>query len=218
MFNVDTRNAKLAFTVDQNQVLAAMVEGARRREFDETPLARQLANGLADLREVARTPSAVARLLGGEALTARAEATWWIVKRQEGTFLSKGIFLAVLDKADAVDVALTLKWLTGHFAPPSCRHERKAKKCLGRVVTFQRYVHQPLLALNRKFDFRVLALVLNVDPLRVYIMRLAFPKIASMDYDPSPDKVSSRDFLSRARRLSLVVSHTHAPRRFKGGG
>ena len=42
----------------------------------------------------------------------------------------------------------------------------------------QEYVKHPLLYRGRKFDLRVWAVITSIDPLRIYLLDHAFPKVA----------------------------------------
>lgn len=116
-----------------------------------------------------------------DVLKGATEPSWWIVKRQNGTFLSRGIHLATtLWPNETSSDAQLRRWLRRNVAHPTqCRDGG----CDARVVTFQRYVERPLVAFGRKFDLRVWVVITSVSPLRLYLMRHAFPKISSRTFD-----------------------------------
>jgi len=48
--------------------------------------------------------------------------------------------------------------------------------------TVQEYIRDPLTYQKRKFDLRVWAVVTSIDPLRIYILDHAMPKVSTMEY------------------------------------
>ncbi|KAJ8599336.1 hypothetical protein CTAYLR_005325 [Chrysophaeum taylorii] len=110
--------------------------------------------------------------------------TWWIVKPQKGTFLSQGMHLSQLAKADVNSEASLLDWISANVVEPSCRERYDPHKCDRRLVTFQIYVHKPALFHGRKFDVRLWFAMTSVDPLRVFLLRHGYPKVSSRAYVP----------------------------------
>uniref|UniRef100_A0A7S0TCK6 Tubulin--tyrosine ligase-like protein 9 n=1 Tax=Chrysocystis fragilis TaxID=1411660 RepID=A0A7S0TCK6_9STRA len=116
-----------------------------------------------------------------------AAPTWWIVKPQKGTFLSRGMHLSLLTTSDVNSRNAMLSWIANNVVEPGCK-ERKVDRvtCARRMVTFQIYVHKPALFHDRKFDMRFWVVVASVDPLRLYLLRHAYPKIASKPFSADP--------------------------------
>jgi len=52
----------------------------------------------------------------------------------------------------------------------------------------QRYLHQPLLIENLKFDLRIYILLCGVDPLRVYFYKEGLCRLATTEYKPPREK------------------------------
>lgn len=118
--------------------------------------------------------------------------TWWIVKPQKGTFLSRGMHLSMLNRADLNSRNALLSWVANNVIEPGCR-DRKSEtpsiKCDRRMVTFQIYVHKPALFHNRKFDMRLWLLVTSIDPLRLFLLRHGYPKVSSRDFNNSAELI-----------------------------
>ena len=180
-FNVDSTDGYSHFVV-RHYILSDILRLSSRLDFDHagdflpTPRAEEVHHKLAAKKKKMTTHEGV---------------THWIVKRQNGTYLSKGIHLARLDPEKVGTDDRDLKeWLFRNFAPPQCRakrrHHAKTTDCVGRVVSFQRYVDDPLLAFGRKFDLRFLIVIASIDPLRLYLMRHAYPKISSRTWAENP--------------------------------
>mmetsp|Transcript_33274 Transcript_33274/g.106215 ORF Transcript_33274/g.106215 Transcript_33274/m.106215 type:complete len:773 (-) Transcript_33274:50-2368(-) len=109
--------------------------------------------------------------------------SFWIVKPQKGTYESRGMHLSQLYGEDVASKDSFLKWLSHSLIDPSCRITYDKVRCDRRKKTFQYYVHNPLLFQRRKFDLRVWLLVTSIDPLRVYLLRHAYPKVSTRTYD-----------------------------------
>ena len=48
----------------------------------------------------------------------------------------------------------------------------------------QKYIENPMLILNRKFDIRVWVIVSSWNPLKIYIFRECYLRFSCNDYDP----------------------------------
>ena len=115
----------------------------------------------------------------------------WILKPQQ-SFNQIGISMLYLDEADASSDGAMERWL--HAAVPQGQG----------VWTLQEYVMHPLLYRRRKFDLRVWALVTSLEPLRVYMLATAFPKVSSVEYSADA-AVVGRHCLSRPQCACMHV-------------
>ncbi|KAH8059999.1 hypothetical protein JL722_4953 [Aureococcus anophagefferens] len=106
----------------------------------------------------------------------------FIVKPQKDTYLSRGMHLARLDSKHVKDRSALLRWIQSHVVDKSCDKKWDAIRCARRRVTFQLYVQRPATVHGRKFDMRFWVLFTSLDPLRVYVMRHAYPKVATKKY------------------------------------
>ena len=79
------------------------------------------------------------------------------------------------------------------------RGDEATQRWLERVIpldgswTLQEYVKHPLLYRGRKFDMRVWAVITSIDPLRIFLLEHAFPKVqrGSRDALPSRTRVAA---------------------------
>lgn len=123
-------------------------------------------------------------------LTANSvDNVWWIVKPQADTYLSRGMHIVQLPPHLLKSKEEFVYWVNVSLVPPSCFHYYRKQSCSRRKMSFQRYIHQPALVYNRKFDIRVCVLVTSIDPLRAFIMRHSYPKIASQTYSSAPEHI-----------------------------
>ncbi|KAH8099196.1 hypothetical protein JL720_2180 [Aureococcus anophagefferens] len=106
----------------------------------------------------------------------------FIVKPQKDTYLSRGMHLARLDSKHVKDRSALLRWIQSHVVDKSCDKKWDDIRCARRRVTFQLYVQRPATVHGRKFDMRFWVLFTSLDPLRVYVMRHAYPKVATKKY------------------------------------
>lgn len=115
----------------------------------------------------------------------------WILKPQQ-SFNQIGISMLYLDERDAASDSAMERWL--HAAVPQGQG----------VWTLQEYVMHPLLYRRRKFDLRVWALITSLEPLRVYMLATAFPKVSSVEYSTDA-AVVGRHCLSRPQCACMHV-------------
>lgn len=113
--------------------------------------------------------------------------TWWIVKPQKGTFLSRGMHISQLRKTDMNTPTTFVNWIAKNVMEPSCAVKYESSKCDRRMVSFQIYVHKPALFHGRKFDMRFWLVVASLDPLRLYMLRHAYPKVSSREFTTGND-------------------------------
>lgn len=119
--------------------------------------------------------------------------TWWIVKPQKGTFLSRGMHLSQLSKVDMNSKNSLLSWIANNVIEPRCKKEtRSSADCHRRMVTFQIYVNSPALFHGRKFDMRVWIIVTSVDPLRLFLLRHGYPKVASRPFSRGQQQINDQ--------------------------
>ena len=116
-------------------------------------------------------------------LKAKRMLTYWIVKPQKGTWLSRGMHLVPLYVKDLITKTKFLNWISRAVMEESCQRRYEPWKCDRREVTFQLYVHTPALFYDRKFDLRVWVAITSLNPFRVYLLRHAYPKVASRPFD-----------------------------------
>ena len=135
----------------------------------------------------------------------------WIVKPREGSYLSRGMHVVTMSRRDVATPAALDAWVLDRVVDRDCRRPaaRRGPECDRRKnVTFQRYVHRTALVRGRKFDVRVWVLVTSVDPLRLYVLRHGYPKIASRAY------TGTRDLGDQCRHVRLMLD----PACVRGGG
>ena len=126
----------------------------------------------------------------------------WIVKPREGSYLSRGMHVVTMSRRDVATPAALDAWVLDRVVDRDCRRPaaRRGPECDRRKnVTFQRYVHRTALVRGRKFDVRVWVLVTSVDPLRLYVLRHGYPKIASRAY------TGTRDLGDQCRHVRLML-------------
>ncbi|KAJ8603023.1 hypothetical protein CTAYLR_001572 [Chrysophaeum taylorii] len=112
------------------------------------------------------------------ALSARYRGQlWWIIKPQSDSFFSRGMHLSKLEFMPS-KVAF-VRWVNVSIVSTACLRHYNPETCSRRKVSFQRYLHTPATVYGRKFDMRAWVLVTSINPLRVFMMRHAYPKIAS---------------------------------------
>ena len=109
--------------------------------------------------------------------------SFWIVKPQKGTYESRGMHLAQLGPEHVTSDEAFIKWLSNSLMDPACKIQYDKIRCDRRMMTYQYYVHNPLLYMHRKFDLRIWLLITSIDPLRVYLLRHAYPKVSTKPYD-----------------------------------
>lgn len=119
----------------------------------------------------------------------------WILKPQQ-SFNQIGISMVYLDEVDTASDESAEHWLR-QALPPG----------LSGSWTLQEYVMHPLLYKKRKFDLRVWALITSLEPLRLFMLSTAFPKISSVDYSAAAEVVG-RHCLSTA---SCACMHIRMP-------
>ncbi|KAJ1640138.1 hypothetical protein T492DRAFT_855501, partial [Pavlovales sp. CCMP2436] len=83
-------------------------------------------------------------------------------------YSQKGIGLVHLGESDASSDGALIRWVEQHVPTGD--------------YTLQEYLAVPMLWNDRKFDLRVMALMTSVQPLRLYVLGHAFPKIATEPY------------------------------------
>ena len=76
------------------------------------------------------------------------------------------------------------------------------------MLVAQEYVHDPLLWRGRKFDFRFMAVVTSMEPLRIFIQRFGFIKTGVAPYDD--DLVRRKRELKKPKSLEVCKHITTA--------
>ena len=54
-----------------------------------------------------------------------------------------------------------------------------------KVWVIQKYIENPMLIMNRKFDIRVWVVIPSWNPLRIYIFKECYLRFGCNDYDPT---------------------------------
>lgn len=103
----------------------------------------------------------------------------WIVKPQR-RYLSLGMHLATLEDADLSSVEAITAWARREVPPAQQKQKRHTKQ--PGEFTIQRYIDHPGLIGLRKFDLRLWVFIASIEPLEVYLLDVAFPKISVLDY------------------------------------
>ena len=105
--------------------------------------------------------------------------------------LHTGISMVFLEAEDVASEEATQRWMD-RIIP------------LDGSWTLQEYVKHPLLYRGRKFDMRVWAVITSIDPLRLFLLEHAFPKVSTVPYSPDAATVG-RHCLSSARCACMHV-------------
>ncbi|CAH0364577.1 unnamed protein product [Pelagomonas calceolata] len=103
----------------------------------------------------------------------------WIVKPQR-RYLSLGMHLAVLRESDAASLDTLASWLSKEVPVEEKLPHYRTKQ--PGEFTLQQYVARPARLDKRKFDLRVWVLITSLEPLTVFMLDVAFPKISVVDY------------------------------------
>ena len=103
----------------------------------------------------------------------------WIVKPQR-RYLSLGMHLAVLRESDAASLDTLAAWLSREVPVEEKLPHYRTKQ--PGEFTLQQYVSRPARLDKRKFDLRVWVLITSLEPLTVFMLDVAFPKISVVDY------------------------------------
>ena len=53
-----------------------------------------------------------------------------------------------------------------------------------KVWVIQKYIENPMLIMNRKFDIRVWVVIPTWNPLRIYFFKECYLRFGGLDYDP----------------------------------
>jgi len=113
----------------------------------------------------------------------------FIVKPQEFTYLSRGMHLARMNTKDVKDGRAFKQWMDRSDLDKTCPQPGRSRynpldvRCNKRRKAFQRYVMDTMVVHGRKFDVRMWVLIASLDPLRVYLLRHGYPKIAAKAFD-----------------------------------
>lgn len=89
--------------------------------------------------------------------------------------------LATLLEADLTSAGAVAAWATRETPLEEKKREHHTKQ--PGEFTMQRYVTRPATLGRRKFDLRLWTLVASLEPLSVYVLDVAFPKISVVDYE-----------------------------------
>ncbi|KAJ8602352.1 hypothetical protein CTAYLR_004237 [Chrysophaeum taylorii] len=109
--------------------------------------------------------------------------SYWIVKPQRNTYESRGMHLTKLAARDVASKQALLRWVERSVMDKTCSTNYEKFRCDRRKMSFQYYVDEPLLIKGHKFDVRLWLVITSIDPLRVFVTRHAYPKIASRAFD-----------------------------------
>eukprot|EP00736_Rhodelphis_marinus_P013645 Rmarinus@m.11640 len=72
------------------------------------------------------------------------------------------------------------------------RYTKEVRKYRDRPgYTVQEYISPPYTYRGHKFDLRIWTMVTSVDPLRIYVNKDAYPKVATSPFDPSADQLTN---------------------------
>lgn len=96
---------------------------------------------------------------------------FWIIKKQQKSYGSHFMQIVALRKRDLTSTGDLARWIDINIPEGGW--------------TIQEYIKYPLTYRQRKFDVRVWGMVTSVNPLRVYLLDAAFPKISTFAYNDS---------------------------------
>lgn len=127
----------------------------------------------------------------------------WIVKPQR-RYLSLGMHLAVLKKEDAASLDTLGAWLAREVPVEEQLPHFRTKQ--PGEFTLQQYVSRPARLSSRKFDLRLWVLVTSLEPLTVFILDVAFPKISVVDYDAWDFPVNATSVNDKCMHIQLMAA------------
>ncbi|KAJ1458106.1 tubulin-tyrosine ligase family-domain-containing protein [Pelagophyceae sp. CCMP2097] len=127
----------------------------------------------------------------------------WIVKPQR-RYLSLGMHLAQLLQSDSASAASVAAWVRREV--PLEEEKRKHHTSQPGEFTLQKYVERPATIGRRKFDLRLWALLASVDPIRIYLLDVAFPKISVVDYDGAGLPLNVSALQDKCMHIQMMAS------------
>jgi hypothetical protein len=127
----------------------------------------------------------------------------WIVKPQR-RYLSLGMHLAVLRESDALSLDTLAAWLSREVPVEEKLPHYRTKQ--PGEFTLQQYVSRPARLDRRKFDLRVWVLITSLEPLTVFMLDVAFPKISVVDYDAWDFPANSSTVNEKCMHVQLMAA------------
>ena len=127
----------------------------------------------------------------------------WIVKPQR-RYLSLGMHLAILTKDNVSSLAELAKWAVTEVPPAEKKRKHHTKQ--PGEFTVQRYVERPGLVGQRKFDLRLWVLIASLEPLEIYVLDVAFPKISVQDYDGGDLPLNTSTTKEKCMHILMMLS------------
>jgi len=127
----------------------------------------------------------------------------WIVKPQR-RYLSLGMHLAVLRESDAASLDTLAAWLSKEVPVEEKLPHYRTKQ--PGEFTLQQYVARPARLDRRKFDLRVWVLITSLEPLTVFMLDVAFPKISVVDYEAWDFPANSSTVNDKCMHVQLMAA------------
>ena len=127
----------------------------------------------------------------------------WIVKPQR-RYLSLGMHLAVLREEDALSLDSLASWLSKEVPVEEKLPHYRTKQ--PGEFTLQQYVSRPARLDRRKFDLRVWVLITSLEPLTVFMLDVAFPKISVVDYEAWDFPANSSTVNEKCMHVQLMAA------------
>ena len=127
----------------------------------------------------------------------------WIVKPQR-RYLSLGMHLAVLRERDAASLDTLAAWLSKEVPVEEKLPHYRTKQ--PGEFTLQQYVSRPARLDKRKFDLRVWVLITSLEPLTVFMLDVAFPKISVVDYTAWDFPANSSTVNEKCMHVQLMAA------------
>ena len=126
----------------------------------------------------------------------------YIVKPQR-RYLSLGMHLAIFHFEDAKNVETFATWAKREV--PAAEKKKKYHTKQPGEFTIQKYVERPALLGKRKFDLRLWVLIASLEPLSIYLLDKAFPKISVQDYKGQDLPLNNSTLNEKCMHILMMV-------------